>query len=87
MIEVGQLQLMRNLVIEMVRHIRTSAGESRSAGVSSVRQMMAGTRISDTSPSESANEDGGNRSNQTRPQPEAESPQPGKIFAYNIFCL
>uniref|UniRef100_A0AAR5Q292 Activating molecule in BECN1-regulated autophagy protein 1 n=1 Tax=Dendroctonus ponderosae TaxID=77166 RepID=A0AAR5Q292_DENPD len=77
MVEVGQLQLMRNLVAEMVRHIRSSAVESRSAGVSSVRQMMAGTRISDTSPTESPNEDGGNMGNQTRPQPEVENPQPG----------
>ncbi|ERL84114.1 hypothetical protein D910_12643 [Dendroctonus ponderosae] len=88
MVEVGQLQLMRNLVAEMVRHIRSSAVESRSAGVSSVRQMMAGTRISDTSPTESPNEDGGNMGNQTRPQPEVENPQPGnQTFAYNNLFL
>ncbi|XP_030746788.1 uncharacterized protein LOC115875461 isoform X1 [Sitophilus oryzae] len=55
--EVAQLQLMRHLVIELFRHVRSLTGESRSAGVSSVRQMMAGTRISDSSPYESPNEE------------------------------
>ncbi|XP_066139445.1 uncharacterized protein [Euwallacea fornicatus] len=56
MVEVSQLQLMRQLIIEMVRH-GNLLGESRSTGVSSVRQMMAGTRISDSSPYESPSEE------------------------------
>lgn len=75
MVEVAQLQLMRQLVIELVRHVRSISGESRSTGVSSVRQMMAGTRISDSSPYESPNEESaGTRSGQQggndhQPQP------------------
>ncbi|KAL1494862.1 hypothetical protein ABEB36_010380 [Hypothenemus hampei] len=61
MVEVSQLQVMRQLVIEMLRHIqtRTVCNENRSAGVSSVRQMMAGTRISDSSPCDSPNDEPG----------------------------
>ncbi|KAG5878984.1 hypothetical protein JTB14_019641 [Gonioctena quinquepunctata] len=59
MLEVEQLQLVRRLIIELVRHVRTLGGEnSRSTGgMSSVRQMMAGTRISDSSPYDSPAEE------------------------------
>ncbi|CAG9771902.1 unnamed protein product [Ceutorhynchus assimilis] len=61
MLEVTQLQVMRQLVMEMVRHFRTLSGDVQpAAGMSSVRQMMAGTRISDSGPRQ-AQEDGGAR--------------------------
>ncbi|XP_074040580.1 uncharacterized protein isoform X2 [Leptinotarsa decemlineata] len=59
MLEVDQLQLVRRLTIELVRHVRILGGESvptTTGGMSSVRQMMAGTRISDSSPYESPTE-------------------------------
>ncbi|CAH0557203.1 unnamed protein product [Brassicogethes aeneus] len=55
MIEVAQLQLVRQLIIELVRRVRNSnptESARNNAGVSSVRQMMAGTRISDNGPDE-----------------------------------
>lgn len=48
MMEVAQLQLIRHLNVDLLRYLRAS----NSTGVSSVRHMMAGTRISDTLPSE-----------------------------------
>ncbi|XP_044750242.1 uncharacterized protein LOC123310695 isoform X2 [Coccinella septempunctata] len=50
MVEVSQLQLMRLLLVELSTYVRSRSGESRSTSMSSVRQMMAGTRISDSSP-------------------------------------
>ncbi|CAH1105696.1 unnamed protein product [Psylliodes chrysocephalus] len=67
MLEVEQLQLTRRLIVELIRHVSDldsnapgNEGSSRTsvAGVTSVRQMMAGTRISDSSPHESGTEDG-----------------------------
>jgi hypothetical protein len=57
MLEVEQLQLMRQLTSELLRFVRTMGGESRSAGMMSVRQMLAGTRISDSSPYDSQSEE------------------------------
>ncbi|XP_044267364.1 uncharacterized protein LOC123013094 [Tribolium madens] len=57
MFEVEQLQLIRQLITEFLRYVRSLAGESRSTGMSSVRQMMAGTRISDSSPYDSQSEE------------------------------
>lgn len=57
MLEVAQLQLIRHLNVDLLRYLRSPNGESRSTGMSSVRQMMAGTRISDSSPYESPAED------------------------------
>lgn len=57
MFEVEQLQLIRLLIMEFLRYIRSLAGESRSTGLSSVRQMMAGTRISDSSPYDTQTEE------------------------------
>ncbi|XP_072383698.1 uncharacterized protein [Diabrotica undecimpunctata] len=61
MIEVEQLQVIRRLIVDLIRHLGNSSGSpglasSRSSrsGVSSVRQMMAGTRISDSTPGESS---------------------------------
>lgn len=54
MVEVSQLRLMRQLVLELVRNLRSITAESRSSGMSSVRQMMAGTRISDSGPCETS---------------------------------
>ncbi|XP_050307428.1 uncharacterized protein LOC126744130 [Anthonomus grandis grandis] len=71
--EVSQLQIIRQLVSEMVRFVRTLPNDSRSSGVSSVRQMMAGTRISDSSPYESPNESETSRG----PTQDASRPQPG----------
>ncbi|CAG9864366.1 unnamed protein product [Phyllotreta striolata] len=62
MLEIEQLQLIRRMLIELTRYVSSSGtspasegGSSRTsgAGLSSVRQMMAGTRISDSSPRES----------------------------------
>ncbi|XP_050503756.1 uncharacterized protein LOC114330203 isoform X2 [Diabrotica virgifera virgifera] len=60
MIEVEQLQVIRRLIVDLIRHLGNSSGSpgvasSRSSrsGVSSVRHMMAGTRISDSTPGES----------------------------------
>lgn len=50
MVEVSQLQLMRLLLMELSSYVGNRSGESRSTSMSSVRQMMAGTRISDSSP-------------------------------------
>ncbi|RZC40758.1 uncharacterized protein BDFB_003480 [Asbolus verrucosus] len=69
MFEVEQLQLIRQLIMEFLRYVRSLAGESRSAGMSSVRQMMAGTRISDSSPYDSQSEE----PNQQTPQPSTAS--------------
>lgn len=57
MVEVAQLQLIRLLLVELTRYIRNMSGENRSTCMSSVRQMMAGTRISDSSPGESQAEE------------------------------
>nr|XP_022918666.1 uncharacterized protein LOC111427675 [Onthophagus taurus]XP_022918667.1 uncharacterized protein LOC111427675 [Onthophagus taurus] len=54
MLEVAQLQMLRQMFTELQRHFR-SRGENRHA-VSSVRQMMAGARISDSSPYDSPEE-------------------------------
>lgn len=63
MLEVAQLQLIRQMFGEMRRHLNNlTESDNRSAGVSSVRQMMAGTRISDSSPYDSAEEDVGSHS-------------------------
>ncbi|KAK5645652.1 hypothetical protein RI129_004116 [Pyrocoelia pectoralis] len=58
MLEVAQIQMIRQMYTEVRRHINNLSGnDGRSTGVSSVRQMMAGTRISDSSPSNSSVED------------------------------
>ncbi|KAL3283035.1 hypothetical protein HHI36_006193 [Cryptolaemus montrouzieri] len=57
MVEVAQLQLMRLLLVQLSRYVRNMSGESRSTCMSSVRQMMAGTRISDSGPGESQTND------------------------------
>ncbi|CAG9814525.1 unnamed protein product [Phaedon cochleariae] len=78
MLEVEQLQLVRHLVVELVRHVRTTgggaaedtapaAGSTNRAAMSSVRQMMAGTRISDSSPYDSPAEEGGASGSSTGP--------------------
>lgn len=69
MFEVEQLQLIRQLITEFLRYMRSLAGESRSTGMSSVRQMMAGTRISDSSPYDSQSEE----PSQQNPQPNTSS--------------
>ncbi|CAH1966553.1 unnamed protein product [Acanthoscelides obtectus] len=57
-IEISQLQLIRQLLIELTRYVRSGDVRNRSTGgMSSVRQMMAGTRISDSSPQESTSEE------------------------------
>lgn len=62
MLEVAQLQSIRLMFGEVRQHLNNLAGsESRSPGVSSVRQMMAGTRISDSSPYDSPVEDESNQ--------------------------
>ncbi|XP_060518943.1 uncharacterized protein LOC132697438 isoform X2 [Cylas formicarius] len=75
MVEVAQLQLMRQLIIDLVRHIRNLCGDNRSPGVSSVRQMMAGTRISDSSPYDSPSEEGAGPSSDAVAGPSEERPQ------------
>ncbi|XP_031344817.1 uncharacterized protein LOC116171920 isoform X2 [Photinus pyralis] len=58
MLEVAQIQTIRQMYTEVRRHINNLSGnDGRSTGVSSVRQMMAGTRISDSSPGNSSVED------------------------------
>lgn len=69
MLEVAQLQLIRHLNVDLLRYLRTPNGESRSTGMSSVRQMMAGTRISDSSPYQSPSED--SRTNQDTHPPQS----------------
>lgn len=78
-VEMSQLQLMRRLVVQMVRHARNLLAEGRAPRVSSVRQMMAGTRISDSSPYESPNEEPGPSGLQRRTEP----PQPSTSTAPN----
>lgn len=68
MLEVAQLQLIRHLNVDLLRYLRRPSGENRSTGMSSVRQMMAGTRISDSSPYESPAEDSRTNQETTRPQ-------------------
>lgn len=93
MFEVEQLQLIRQLITEFLRYIRSLAGESRSTGMSSVRQMMAGTRISDSSPYDSQEErpqqppqptPGSSTSNdQTQPRPRSSGRKtypPSRLF-------
>ncbi|KAK9888730.1 hypothetical protein WA026_000956 [Henosepilachna vigintioctopunctata] len=75
MVEVAQLQLIRLLLVELSRYVRNMSGESRSTSMSSVRQMMAGTRISDSSPSESQSSDnGGAGGSALPPQPSTSNP-------------
>lgn len=85
--EMSQLQLMRRLVVQMVRHARNLLAEGRAPRVSSVRQMMAGTRISDSSPYESPNDEPGPSGLQRRTEPS----QPSKLclfyIVYNENCL
>lgn len=78
MLEVAQLQLIRQLIIELVRHVRTLSGEIRSTGMSSVRQMMAGTRISDSSPYESPTEDVTPQANNNQGNASSSTPNTGE---------
>ncbi|XP_017769522.1 PREDICTED: uncharacterized protein LOC108557506 isoform X2 [Nicrophorus vespilloides] len=88
MLEVAQLQMMRQMFDELHRHFSVNSSDSNRIGVSSVRQMMAGTRISDSSPYDSPTDEGllqtqtqlqtqlqpqPHTSSQTQPQPQ---PQP-----------
>lgn len=62
MLEVAQLQVIQQMFGEVRRHLSNlNSSDNRSTGVSSVRQMMAGTRISDSSPCDSPVEDDTNR--------------------------
>lgn len=79
-VEVSQLQLMRQLVVQMVRYVRNLMADGRAPRVSSVRQMMAGTRISDSSPYESPNEEPGPSGLQRRNEPS----QPSKFCLFYI---
>ncbi|KAF5306653.1 hypothetical protein FQA39_LY08842 [Lamprigera yunnana] len=56
MLEVAQIQNIRQMYGEL-RRILTNLIDNRNTGVSSVRQMMAGTRISDSSPGNSSVEE------------------------------
>lgn len=47
MLEVAQVQVIRQLFVDIYQHLNNLCGNS---GVSSVRHMMAGTRISDPQP-------------------------------------
>ncbi|XP_045471947.1 uncharacterized protein LOC123678778 isoform X2 [Harmonia axyridis] len=71
MVEVSQLQLMRLLLAELSTYVRSRSGESRSTSMSSVRQMMAGTRISDSNPL-----DVQNNADTNNPTPSCD-PEPG----------
>ncbi|KAF5303010.1 hypothetical protein FQR65_LT08339 [Abscondita terminalis] len=57
MLEVAQIQNIRQMYGELRRILMNLNNENRNAGVSSVRQMMAGTRISDSSPGNSSVEE------------------------------
>ncbi|XP_018336537.1 uncharacterized protein LOC108745023 [Agrilus planipennis] len=76
MLEVAQLQMIRQMFEELRRHVNTVGNAESRSGVSSVRQMMAGTRISDSSPYDSPNEtntdSGSRRQNSTSNQSTSE---------------
>lgn len=57
MLEVAQLQMMRQMFIEIQCYFRAAPWSENRSSLSRVRQMMAGTRISDSSPYDSPNED------------------------------
>ncbi|GJQ70077.1 hypothetical protein Trydic_g22553 [Trypoxylus dichotomus] len=59
MLEVAQLQMMRQMFIEMQCYFRAVQCNENRSSLSRVRQMMAGTRISDSSPYDSPNDDSG----------------------------
>lgn len=67
MLEVAQLQMMRQMFSEIHRYFSNIIGTDRNVGVSSVRQMMAGTRISDnnTATNPTTNIVGSNEDNST----------------------
>ncbi|XP_076270670.1 uncharacterized protein LOC143202769 isoform X2 [Rhynchophorus ferrugineus] len=79
MIEVGQVKLLRELLAELAKYMNPGGGGggSRTAGVSNVRQMMAGTRISDSGPYESPNEEGNAASRSSTQGGDEIQPQPG----------
>lgn len=56
MLEVAQLQMMRQMFIEMQCYFRAARYSDNISSMLRVRQMMAGTRISDSSPYDSPNE-------------------------------
>lgn len=80
MIEVGQLELLIRLLRHVERHLRNVLGDAPSStpGVSSVRQMMAGTRISDSSPYDSQPEE-----TERETQPTSEEPGPSSSSTSN----
>ncbi|KAK4879040.1 hypothetical protein RN001_007186 [Aquatica leii] len=57
MLEVAQIQNIRQMYGELRRILMNLNSDNRNTGVSSVRQMMAGTRISDSSPGNSSVEE------------------------------
>ncbi|KAK9686326.1 hypothetical protein QE152_g37271 [Popillia japonica] len=62
MLEVAQLQMMRQMFIEMQCYFRATPCHENRNSLSRVRQMMAGTRISDSTPYDSPNDDSNNES-------------------------
>ncbi|KAI4465050.1 activating molecule in becn1-regulated autophagy protein 1 [Holotrichia oblita] len=62
MLEVAQLQMMRQMFIEMQCYFRATPCHDNRNSLSRVRQMMAGTRISDSTPYDSPNDDSNNES-------------------------
>ncbi|XP_056648885.1 uncharacterized protein LOC130453268 [Diorhabda sublineata] len=71
MLEVEQLQLIRRLIVGLILHFRNLEESSNTennqrstgTGLSGVREMMAGTRISDNGPRETNTEEPSNMSN------------------------
>lgn len=84
MLEVAQVQVIRQLFVDMYRHLSNLSGNS---GVSSVRHMMAGTRISDPQPYESQSEEPEsaapsateNTSSEPEPGPSTSRLDPGRV--------
>ncbi|KRT78785.1 WD40 domain-containing protein [Oryctes borbonicus] len=66
MLEVAQLQMMRQMFIEMQCYFRAIQCNENRSSLSRVRQMMAGTRISDSSPYDSPNDDSNENSSVSR---------------------
>lgn len=89
MLEVAQLQMMRQMFSEIHRYFRSISGNDRNIGMSSVRQMMAGTSISDSNQNANDNSQRSepSTSNATHPSNSASRSRAHKSFPRCIFLM